>query len=77
MCNPTQDITISIPYSYFTIGAELEIMNISTYTITIQGETNVLVNGVNTGSKTLSSQYASAVLKCIADYTWVVQGAVS
>lgn len=59
------------------VGAEIEIMNYGTgATVTIAVAEGVTLNGAST-SVTIPAQYTSAVLKCVAADTWVVQGAIA
>ena len=78
----TGTITITIPAG-LDEGSEIEIMNYGTGTITVQGAAgtggaaDVILNGVTSGSKQITERYTSAVLKCVATNTWVIQGAIT
>lgn len=63
------------PYNY-SIGTEIEIMRYGSGAVIISVESEASLNNA-TASKTLSDQYTSAVLKCIASNEWVIQGAIS
>ena len=68
--------TITIPSS-LAAGTEIEILNYgSNITITITPASGVNLNGASS-SKTLATQYTSAVLKAITASDWVIQGAIS
>lgn len=67
--------TITIP-STLDVGTEIEIMNYGTGTITIAAASGVSLNGVSAGSKAITEQYTSAVLKAITVTAWVIQGAI-
>lgn len=73
----TYQIKVSgaVPYNY-SIGTEIEIMRYGSGAVTISVESGASLNNA-TASKTLSNQYTSAVLKCIASNEWVIQGAIS
>ena len=68
--------TITIPNS-LTAGTEIEIMNYGTGTVTVVAASGVTLNGASAGSKTIDSQYTSAVLKAITATAWVIQGAIA
>lgn len=72
----TGSITITIP-STLDLGTEIEIMNYGTGTVTVAAASGVSLNGVTAGSKTIDSQYTSAVLKAITATAWVIQGAIA
>jgi len=73
----TATCTLTIPAS-LTVGSEIEIMNYnSNITITVKGASGVYLNGTSGGSKTITEQYTSAVLKCVSTDHWVIQGAIS
>lgn len=72
----TGSITITIPGT-LDVGTEIEIMNYGTGTITVTAASGVTLNGTSAGSKTISNQYTSAVLKAITATAWVIQGAIS
>lgn len=67
--------TLTIPTG-LAVGAEIEILNYGTGTVTIAAASGVTING-GTSSVTISDQYKSAVLKCMASNVWVIQGAIS
>ena len=71
----TGTTTITIPGT-LAVGTEIEIMNYGTGTITVKAASGVSLNGVSAGSKTISEQYTSAVLKAITATAWVIQGAI-
>ena len=52
-------------------------MNYGTGVITVKAASGVTLNGTSAGSKTIDEQYTSAILKCVASNTWVIQGAIS
>lgn len=73
--------TITIPADVLPVGAELEVFRNTSDAVTIAafgasfsipGNTELV-----TESQTISDQYASVVLKQIADNVWSIQGAVS
>lgn len=68
--------TITIP-STLPVGTEIEIMNYGTGTVTVAAASGVTLNGTSAGSKTIETQYTSAVLKAITATAWVIQGAIS
>ena len=70
--------TITIP-STLDVGTEIEIMNYGTDTVTVTADANsgVTLNGVSGGSKQITEQYTSAVIKAITATAWVIQGAIS
>lgn len=72
----TGTITITIP-STLDVGTEIEIMNYGTGVITVKAASGVTLNGVSAGSKQITEQYTSAVLKAITATAWVIQGAFS
>ncbi len=72
----TGTTTITIP-STLPLGTEIEIMNYGTGTITVAAASGVTLNGTSAGSKTITDQYTSAVLKAITATAWVIQGAIS
>lgn len=72
----TGSITLTIP-STLDVGTEIEIMNYGTGTITVQASSGVYLNGTSAGSKQITDQYTSAVLKAIDATHWVIQGAIS
>lgn len=74
--NSTSDRTITIP-STLSAGFECEIMKYNTGTVTITAASGVTLNGVSAGSKAITEQYTSAVLKAITATAWVIQGAIS
>lgn len=67
---------ITIPNS-LPVGTEIEIMNYGTDTITVKAASGVTLNGTSAGSKQITDQYTSAVLKAITATAWVIQGAIS
>lgn len=71
----TGSITLTIP-STLDVGTEIEIMNYGTGTVTVQASSGVSLNGVSAGSKQITEQYTSAVLKAITATAWVIQGAI-
>lgn len=72
----TGTTTITIP-STLDVGTEIEVMNYGTGTVTVTAASGVTLNGTSAGSKTISNQYTSAVLKAITATAWVIQGAIS
>ena len=72
----TGSITITIP-STLDVGTEIEIMNYGTGTVTVAASSGVTLNGTSAGSKQITDQYTSAVLKAITATAWVIQGAIS
>ena len=72
----TGTTTITIP-STLPLGTEIEIMNYGTGTVTVAAASGVTLNGTSAGSKTIETQYTSAVLKAITATAWVIQGAIS
>lgn len=68
--------TITIP-STLDVGTEIEIMNYGTGTVTVTAASGVTLNGTSAGSKTITEQYTSAVMKAITATAWVIQGAIS
>ena len=71
----TGTTTITIPGT-LAVGTEVEIMNYGTDTVTVTASSGVTLNGTSAGSKTISEQYTSAVLKAITATAWVIQGAI-
>ena len=71
----TNSPTFTLPT--LTVGTEFEIMNYGTGTVTVTAGVGVYLNGVSAGSKTIGTQYTSAVLKCVESGKWVIQGAIS
>lgn len=71
----TGTTTITIP-STLALGTEIEIMNYGTSTVTVQAASGVTLNGTSAGSKQITEQYTSAVLKAITATAWVIQGAI-
>lgn len=74
-------VTITVPPSVFPVGAELEVFNYTSGSVTIAAGNGVRFaipgsKALVTTSQTLSDQYASIVLKQIADNVWSVQGAI-
>ena len=70
-------ITITIP-STLAVGTEIEIMNYgngvdTAGVITVKAASGVTLNGVSQGSKTVSTQFASVVLKAITATAWTIQ----
>ena len=73
--------TITVPAGIFPLGAELEVFRYTSGAVTIAagdgvsfaipGNTKLVAE-----SQTISDQYASIVLKHIADNVWSIQGAV-
>ena len=74
LCTGTRTITIP---TGLLIGMEFEVMNYGTGVITVKAASGVTLNGTSAGSKTIDEQYTSAILKCVASNTWVIQGAIS
>ena len=74
LVNGTYTITIA---SGLPVGMECEVMNYGSGTVTIAAASGVTLNGSSGGSKTVPSRYTSAVLKCVASNTWVIQGAIT
>ncbi len=72
----TGTTTITIP-STLPLGTEIEIMNYGTGTVTVAAASGVTLNGTSAGSKTIGTQYTSAVIKAITATAWVIQGAIS
>ena len=72
----TGSITLTIP-STLDVGTEVEIMNYGTGTVTVAASSGVTLNGTSAGSKQITEQYTSAVLKAITATAWVIQGAIS
>lgn len=68
--------TITIPTG-LEVGTEIEILNYGTGVVTVKAASGVALNDTTAGSKTIETQYTSAVLKCVASNTWVIQGAIS
>ena len=60
----------------FPIGTMISIDQIGVGTTTITAASGVTLNGIIAGSKTIQAQYYGAVIKCIAQDTWIIQGAV-
>ena len=58
-------------------GFECEVMKYNTGNVTINADGDVYLNGVLGGSKQITEQYTSAVLKAIDATHWVIQGAIS
>lgn len=76
----SNSLTVTIPaYSTvaFPVGSCIEVLNTTNYTVTIKGSSGVYVNGTSAGSKSMTTYYGSAVLLCIAQDKWAVQGSVS
>lgn len=71
----TGTTTITIP-STLAVGTEIEVMNYGTGTVTVAAASGVSLNGTSAGSKTITEQYTSAVLKAITATAWVIQGAI-
>lgn len=72
----TGTYTITIP-SELATGMEVEILNYGTGTVTVSAAAGVTLNGVSAGSKIITEQYTSAVLKCFGSTEWIIQGAIS
>ena len=72
----TGTTTITIPGT-LAVGTEIEIMNYGTGTVTVKAASGVTLNGTSAGSKEITDQYTSAVLKAITATAWVIQGAIS
>lgn len=72
----TGTTTITIP-STLPLGTEIEIMNYGTGTVTVAAASGVTLNGTSAGSKQITEQYTSAVIKAITATAWVIQGAIS
>lgn len=71
----TGTTTITIPGT-LAVGTEIEIMNYGTGTVTVAAASGVTLNGTSAGSKQITEQYTSAVLKAITATAWVIQGAI-
>lgn len=71
----TGTTTITIP-STLALGTEIEIMNYGTGTVTVAAASGVTLNGTSAGSKQITEQYTSAVIKAITATAWVIQGAI-
>lgn len=67
--------TVTIPTG-LPLLTEIEVMNYSGSSVTVQAAAGVTLNGIAGGSKTIPAQYTSGALKCIAANTWVIQGAI-
>lgn len=67
--------TVNIPAT-LPLGTEIEIMKYGTGTVTVQAASGVTLNGTSAGSKQITEQYTSAVLKAITSTAWVIQGAI-
>ena len=72
----TGTTTITIPGT-LAVGTEVEIMNYGTGVVTVKAASGVTLNGTSAGSKQITDQYTSAVLKAITATAWVIQGAIS
>ena len=72
----TGTTTITVP-STLAVGTEIEVLNYGTGTVTVQAASGVTLNGTSAGSKQITKQYTSAVLKAITATAWVIQGAIS
>ena len=72
----TGTTTITIPGT-LAVGTEIEIMNYGTGIVTVAAASGVTLNGTSAGSKQITEQYTSAVLKAITATAWVIQGAIS
>lgn len=68
-------ITLTIPTG-LAVGAEIEILNYGTGTVTIAAASGVTLNHASAGSVSCSEQDKSVVLKCMASNTWNAQGAI-
>ena len=74
-------VTITVPADAFQVGIEIEVFSNTSEAVTI-----VAADGVSfaipgntelvTESQTISYQYASVILKQIADNVWSIQGAI-
>ena len=74
-------VTITVPADAFQVGIEIEVFRNTSEAVTI-----VAADGVSfaipgntelvTESQTISYQYASVILKQIADNVWSIQGAI-
>lgn len=76
----SNSLTVTIPaYSSvaFPVGTCIEVLSTTGYTVTIKGSSGVYVNGTSAGSKSMTTSYGSAVLLCITQDKWAVQGSVS
>ena len=71
----TGTTTITIP-STLPVGTEIEILNYGTGIITVAAASGVTLNGTSAGSKQITEQYTSAVMKAITATAWVIQGAI-
>lgn len=73
-------VTITVSANVLPVGAELEIFRNTSGVVTIAADGVSFAVAGNTGltteSHAISYQYASAVLKQIADNVWSVQGAI-
>lgn len=70
----TGAITVTIS-SGLAEGTEIEVMNYGGGAVTVSPASGVTLNG-GSNSFTISNQYTSGVLKCVASNTWVIQGAI-
>lgn len=74
------EATITVPAGGFPLGAELEVFRNTSGAVTIaaNGVSFVLLGGTGTvtAGQTVKYQYASVILKQIADNVWSIQGAV-
>lgn len=72
--------TITVPTDVFPLGAEIEVFRNTSEAVTIaaDGVSFALLGGTElvTTGQTVKYQYASVILKQIADNVWSVQGAV-
>lgn len=61
----------------FEIGTTIPFIRLTSGSVTIDALPGVTLNGVSSGGCTLRTQYQGALLKKIAENTWVISGEVS
>jgi hypothetical protein len=72
VCNSASNITITVPNSVFSAGANIDVVNINTGTVTIAGAGGVTVNA--TPGLKLRTQYSGASLVLYGTNTWLLLG---
>lgn len=71
--------TLTIPPNSsvaFPVGTSIPGARIGAGTVTITADTGVTLNGVSTGSTTVTSQYGAFALEKIGTDAWIINGAV-
>jgi len=69
----TGGYTLTIPAGVFTAGSEITIVRTGSSNVILLAGSGVSINGVSTGSVTITTQYKSVVLRCYSNTVFYVE----